>query len=462
MRELKDILGNENLVAFLLKAKINFEFFAKNVLNLDVEPFHLEWVEMVEENNRVALLAPTGFGKTTMLGIAYPLWKAFFTEYKQFLIISKSIRQSTRILELIKASIEDNELLLNLKPKDASLSWSKQEVITSTRCKIMCRPYSVNVKGEHVNYILCDEAASYANQDIFFDYVVTRAAAKDGKVVAISTPESPIDLMSTLSKTSGYLFRKYTAINKDGSLLYPSRFTHEKLEQLKKELGENYYQKNYMCNPKAEAENAIFTTKKIMEGFDYQRGFSSSSDGQVIMGCDFAVAKGPKADFDAYVILDKFDNKFIIKYIETHKGFPFDAKARRIKELAEMYHPMRILVDESGIGTAMISDLRALALPIVPQSFHSRARNDLLNTLKNVIDGGKLIIPRNHEDQLAIRHTNKLFEQLMGFKEEKSQTTGIRQYLSSAPHDDIAMALAMAVKGGVQQRSSCLGGASQS
>lgn len=462
MRTLKDILGNEDLVTFLTKAKINFQFFAERVLNLEIEPFHLEWVELVEKNDRVAILAPTGFGKTTILGIAYPLWKSFFSHHMQFLIVSKTMSQSGRILELIKNSIEDNELLVNLRPKDASLSWSKQVIVTSTQCKIMCRPYSVNIKGEHVNYILCDEASSYMNQSIFFDYVVTRAAAKNGKVVAISTPENPVDLMATLARTPGYLFKKYIAIDSDGNLLYPKRFNKEKLEKLKKELGESYYQKNYLCNSKTEAENAIFSLKKIMEGFDYERTFSSASEGQVLMACDFAVAKGPKADFDAYVIIERLDNKFIIKYIEIHRGFPFDAKARRIKELSDIYKPMRIIVDESGIGTAMVSDLRGLGLPIVPQSFHSKARNDLINTLKNVIDGGKLIIPRSTDDMLAMRYTDKLIEQLMGFKEQKSQATGNKQYLSVAPHDDIVMAIAMAVKGAVQQRTSCVSGVSAS
>ena len=93
-----------------------------------------EWFQLVQNNNRVSILAPSGFAKSTVLGIAYPLWLALNCRNKQIMIVSKTLPQSIRILEIIRTIIEDNELLLGLKPKDASVTWSKQAIRTTTGC----------------------------------------------------------------------------------------------------------------------------------------------------------------------------------------------------------------------------------------------------------------------------------------------------------------------------------------
>jgi len=456
MKSIQDILGNYNIVDFLLRCRIDFKFFCEKVLGLSIKPFHLEWFNLVQDNNRVSILAPTGFGKTTILGVAYPLWVCLNYRNKQILIVSKSLPQSTRVLDLIRKEIEENELLNDLKPKNANSTWSKQIITTTTNCKILCRPYSINIKGEHVDYIIMDEAASYEKPEIFFDYIIPRCVAKNGKIILISTPESPTDLMGIIrARGANYVNKSYPAI-KNKKSIWPERFPLKKLWKLKKELGEEFFEKNYMCNPKAEHEKGIFSKKAILDCFDYDRTFSTEIEGKCFIGCDFAISRGPTADFDAYVVLDKVDNFYIIKHIEIHKGYLTPSKIRRIIQLKELYNPVRIVIDESNLGSTILDELRAKALPIKPQGFHPKERRELLNTLRNIIDSKKLVIPRSRDDLNAIKLTDELFDQLVGFKEVTNKVTGSKNYVSTAEHDDIVMALAMALKEAVQQKSTSI------
>jgi len=120
--------------------------------------------------------------------------------------------------------------------------------------------------------------------------------------------------------------------------------------------------------------------------------------------------------------------------------------------------PTKIIADESNMGTMVMNDLRSLGISVIGQNFHSAARNLLITSLSNVIEGNGLVIPRKRTDLKAIELTDKLTEQLLGFKRQKSDKTGRELLASRAAHDDIAMSVAMAVQEAAKMKKlSCLG-----
>ena len=466
---MKDMMGDLTMTEFLYKCKNDFKFWANVVLQELYKPeyggikdFHLEWFSFVEETNRVVILAPSGFSKSTLFNVAYPLWIAFTQRNKQIMIISKTLPQAIRQLEILRATIDNNELLQELRPKNAETSWSKTALGTTTGCRIFVRPYSINVKGERTDYSILDEAASYDRPEIYLDYIVPRLNPK-GKIILISTPESPVDLMARLDKPGlGYIHRTYPAIvmvNGERKAIWPERFSLEKLDKLKLELGENYFEKNFMCNPKAEEENAIYTYAMIEDCFDDTRKFTFATEGgSIYLGIDLAISSGPRADYDCYVVTELVNGKVILKHGEVHKGWSIKAKVDRIAELAKTYGDklVRIIVDQSNIGHAVIEELRDMGLPVKAQDFHPTNRNILLMNLKKVIEQKTLIIPFSQDDANTQVFTRRLALELVKFKEVTTDKTGQRltqaKYVSAGTHDDTVMALAMACIGASSQR----------
>jgi hypothetical protein len=460
----KELMGDMTMPEFLYECKNNFKFWCNVVLQDlfqaeygGIQDFQLEWFESIERKNRVVILAPSGFAKSTVLAIAYPLWIAFTKRNKQIMIISKTLPQSLRLLEITRVVIDNNELLSELKPKNADKSWSKQALRTTTNCRIFVRPYSINVKGERVDYSILDEAASYDRPEIYLDYIVPRLNPK-GKIVLISTPESPVDLMARLNKPGlDYIHKTYPAIimvNGKRKAIWPTRFPLEKLDKLKLELGENYYEKNFMCNPKAEEENAIFTYKMIEDCFDKDRKMTFATEGgNIYIGVDLAISSGPRADYDCFIVVENVGGHTVLRHGEVHKGWSIKSKINRIKELAKVYGDklVSIIVDQSNIGFAVIEDLRDEALPVKAQDFHPTNRNKLLMNLKKVLDEKKLVIPFNQNDALTQTFTQRLALELIKFKEVTTDKTGQRltasKYISTGSHDDTVMALAMACAG---------------
>jgi len=109
-------------------------------------------------------------------------------------------------------------------------------------------------------------------------------------------------------------------------------------------------------------------------------------------------------------------------------------------------------VDESNLGQGVIDEMKGRGISLRPQKFSPAERKNLLVTLKNVIDDGRLILPRNKDYPETIKMTDLLVEQLLGFREEKSEKTGHKLITSHASHDDVAISTAMAVKEAVRLR----------
>lgn len=463
MREMNDILQGMDESEFIVNCT-NFKFFAERVLGYSIQPFHEEWIDLIMHNRRIAIEAPTGFGKTAVLGEAYCLWISFTARDKEMCIVSKSLNQATKILGNIKDKIENNELLRELIPQDKPAGhWcSATTMDLSTGCKIFCRPYSENIKGIHVDYLLGDEVASYDNYHIWYRFVVTRANAKNGVVVAISTSDNIADLMQELLANPEYVGKVYRAIE-NGKSIWPERWPITKLNKIRNEIGEGPFQREYLNNPRAEAENALFPPHLLVDCFDPNEVFTMKPlAGFTVIGCDFAIASGPRADYDAYIVLNKIGNKAKIVHGETHRGFSIAAKIMRLKELYNTYSPrilgeedsgvastIRFVIDPSNVGQAVYEQLRGEGMPVEGAKFDSFSRNQMLINLRQMIEKQELIIPRG-DDPVTMTFTDKLIKELISMVEAKTKINVT--YESKAPHDDIVMALAMASKGIAVQR----------
>jgi len=456
MRTKEQILKGENERVLMTRCYFDLEVWGERVLGLTLKPFHKEWLKILKENDRIAISAPTGFGKTTIFGVLYCLWVAYFIPNSISLIISRSIRtQSANVLEEIKRTIENNEILKQLIPSDIKTSWTKEKLITSNGSKILYSSNTVNVRGIQADYLFADEIATYEDQILFFRDVATRVVSKKGKLAGVSTPLHTSDLLAQLLNKPGYFSKVYPALidsegkmDINGESIWPEKFPRKYLIREKNLIGLSNFERNYMCNAKAEADDPVFKLTSVEDCYDITRSFTTENEGgQCYIGCDFAIASGPTADFDAYIVIEYVGEKVIIRHGERHRGMPIPAKLSRLRELNHIYKPIRFVMDESNIGSGIVQQLRTEGLPIECQSFQSQARRKLLIDLKVLIDNKRLIVPRNLESPQTITFIDKLTEELIGFRDIKSKITEVKHLVSSAAHDDTVMSLAMACKG---------------
>lgn len=492
MRSKSEIIGKFNTIEFLLKCKLSFKFFAENMLGytsdgrkIKVPPFQERWVMMAETNERFVLEAPTGFAKTEIMGAMYPLWLLFRKKNLRILLVSKSLDQAKgNMLERMKIYIRENEILRDMLIPTGNredITNNKQELRTKNGHWIKVVPYTDRIRGYRADIIICDEVDSYEETNTFFEHVTSRLL-EGGKIICTSTPVGPTRLIQILKdktasgELSNYVFEKTQAlVKKDGSKAYtkaPETVTLEDLQDCVSlwedaystktilgkwaEQGKWNFMKNNMAEVLGDTDDAIFSLRYIMKAFDRSLDFTNevNKNAEYFIGCDFAISDGPKADYDCFTVVEKYKGRYYVRHVEVYKGKDIPFKVSRIVSLFNKYNETdygcTLVVDTSNFGIEVHRQIMANGVPVISRNFHSAARKQLLTSLSQIFKSGSLVIPRNPNPQIkdnidCLEYGKELKQQLVGFVRKKSEKTGAEGIDSTAPHDDIAISLALSI-----------------
>ena len=234
MRSESEILGGMDRTLFDIRCKFDFKFFCEKMLGLTglggILDFQLDWFNLAERSVNTVIEAPSSSSKTEIMGVCYPLWYLYTKNEKlEILLVSKTVQQAEgNLLDRIKDYIMDNEILKKaLVPEDSRVTWNKSGIKTINQSKLKNVPYNVNIKGYRAHLIICDEADSYEDVDIFFNHVTSRPHP-GGKIILISTPEGTTKLIGQLKELAShsdefqdYKFMKTTSFRfkKDNSFV---------------------------------------------------------------------------------------------------------------------------------------------------------------------------------------------------------------------------------------------------
>ena len=268
MRELKDILNGDEYEIFLQKGYLDPCYWIERVFDWKLKSFQRKWINLIRSGHRfINLTAFRGSGKTSLLAIAYPMWIAWYHSGKEVLVVSSAYKQALRIMGLIKEQISGNELLLELKPIDRNETWKADEIITKTKCKIYSRAFNENIAGVRTDYVIIDESAKCKPSEIFHRIIEPTVDMRKGIVVGITTPENPADLRAELELNPIYISDTIPLVVNAKSV-WPEKYPMDEVRLIRKRLGEHAFQSEYMCNPQAQAENALYPADLIAECFD--------------------------------------------------------------------------------------------------------------------------------------------------------------------------------------------------
>ena len=483
----EEILKGMDFGQFIFRARFDFKFFCERLMTYDIEtassrgwryeitPFHLEWFKTFMKYKRAVRIAPRGSGKTSILGVATPIYLSMFMRNIKFMVISQTERQAKDILLQIKNNIEHNEVLNALKPKTADASWTKTELNTSTGCRIFSLPYSNAVRGRHVNYILLDEASTYGDIQLYFDAVVP-CADNTGHIMLIGTPVSEVDLLMRLTNRREYpdynckIYRAYEM--KDGRLvsLWETKYSKDQLEFYKRNDGIIAFNRNYLCSVVEEGSSLIPMSACVKA---WKLGMNDSlllrpppvevnesapisnnvQPRRYFGGVDLAMS--PKGDYSVYLLVEKIKNMegrymFKVAYIYRQKGIDYKTQEEEIIRMCRLFKPVEVLVDKSTFGETFLQNLLLQGMPVKGFYFTPDNRNQILKNLIKMFDEERIIIPRrngmpeSHENPQTVYLTDQLTKECT---ELVADTTprGMKTFKTVGAHDDMLMALALAV-----------------
>ncbi len=266
------------------------------------------------------ILMPRGSSKTTIAGLAVPLYKLLYQEDKFTLYVSEGERHSQGQLESVRKEIVQNEIIHeifgNLKPKRSEEeAWSKEKFETTTGVAMQARGKGSAIRGiNHNNQrpttILVDDPQSkksvkseMVREDdkkwAFAELLPARArvVGARGKIIALGTWLGKHSLVAIWSRDERFTTVKLGIKDIDGEYIWPDYMdaAEEKAEKAsfaREGLTGDFYREYY--NIEVIDEELPFQAKHIIYDAEIpEKGMA------VATFADLASSEKRTADFSA-------------------------------------------------------------------------------------------------------------------------------------------------------------------
>ena len=391
-------------------------YFAREVLGYDaLGPLHLGWYEALLRHQYALLLAPRSHLKTSAVTVAYILWRLVRNPNLRVLILNEVLANAQSFLREIKEHITSNSRFRQrYGALDASAGKWTETSITLPRSKIMKEPSIVGcgvlgtVVSMHPDIIIADDLISVNNSltllqrskvSHWFRTVVLPMLEPSGQLVCIGTRYHYADLYSEILTEPGFahwakIIQAADWLDESGKrhLLFPERFSAEKLDELKETMGTAAFNCQ-MRNDPAGLEGADFKAAWLDQG----RYEQLPDKPTVFSGVDLAIGRSEGNSRFAVVTiaLDRGGTVYVINAYRDR--IPFAEQLKAVKRIHKFHHPRLITVEANGYQTVFIETLRTdpetRLLPLRPVNTqgdkHARLRG-----LAPLFESGAIRLPR--------------------------------------------------------------------
>jgi len=251
-----------------LLGQSSLKFFCIKFLGFHWPDFYQEWYDLIDQNDRVHLQCARGHGKSNLISLGYPLWRAIRGDWEGVLV-SYSEDQAKRLISDIRAMVMSNPLLEPIRPT-TNEDWSTDRVSFPNQSKLKAIGFGTSARGLHPDDIIVDDplkdtgGMTPEDQERAYFGVICGMAMKHTRITVVGTPVAYDDLLTKLEDpTRGYVVKKYPAFRTDGAVLFPELWDKDSLEKKRREMGSLHFAREYLLeriDPETQPFKAQYET----------------------------------------------------------------------------------------------------------------------------------------------------------------------------------------------------------
>lgn len=305
-------------------------------------------------------LIPTHNSKSSMVTLAYPLWLIFQNPHLNILIVSNEASLAEtfgiKLREYIKKyGAYFGVHLSESKHSSTHLMFEDKKGLAGS---IKLVGANGSITGRDADYIIIDDPYK-GFEDItptllqkridWFDTIIEQRIESHTKLAILHTRWHSNDLQGYFKKnrSEDYHFISFPAIKENGEQLWPEKYTIEKLEKKRENIGERLFQSIFQQKPIDDSSNFFDLNK-----FHWHAPPEELTTIQMCRGWDVASSDPGKNDFTAGVPMYLLnDNKSILITDFVHGQFGKDT-SQEIKNQIILDGHDNISIIETGVAAA--------------------------------------------------------------------------------------------------------------
>ena len=433
----------------------NITYFITSVLpEFQLGWHHLEWGDLVHRHNKLCIEAARDHGKSYYFSNAYAAWQLYRYSKPKKMIYSKrpsksnsnrgylfsfSLQQSVDLMEILKGTIEGNDILRERLFPDSrnSGAWASTNIVCKNGARLTCKGFGSSVRGAHPYWIVVDDGLkdnviySQLQRQKSIDYfhsVIMNMLVPGGQIIVVGTPFHASDLYGDLKSKSkaatgsdnGWFVIEYPAIFPDGRILWPQRWSFRDLLDKKNTQGNIIFSRENLCRP-IVSDSSIFPLSILKRGLVRMENYTlvSSRDdfpirfSKVVTGCDFSISANVGADYFCFSTfgIDE-DNGMWLLNMKLGKGKTYDEQLQILKGINVRFRP-DVMVFESNVFQQIFTEgATKYGMPVVPHNTGAE-KNDLSKgwmQISVLFERGLMHIP--YGDKYSQDIKDIIFEQL--------------------------------------------------
>ena len=387
----------------------NLTYFITSVMpDFQLSWHHLEWGDLVHRYNKLCINAARDHGKSYYFSNAYCAWKLYsYAKPKSSVfsarptksnsnrgyLFSFSLQQSVDLMEILKGTIESNDILKDRLYPDSrnSGAWASTNIVCRNGARLTCKGFGSSVRGAHPYWIVVDDglkdnviySALQRQKSIdYFHAVIMNMLVPGGQIIVVGTPFHDSDLYGDLRSKSifathnkkGWFVIEYPAIFPDGRILWPQRWSFFDLMDKKATQGNIIFSRENLCRPITN-EASIFPLKVLerslvrMENYTLVRNRDDFpiKFNKVVTGCDFAISANVGSDYTVFTtwgVDDETGERWLLNFYRD-KGKTFHEQMQILKGINARFRPDSMVMEQNTFQQIFVQESDKQGLPVI-------------------------------------------------------------------------------------------------
>lgn len=368
-------------------------------------------------------------------------------------LFSFSLQQSVDLLEILKGTIEENEILKErLFPQSTANNWSATNIVCRNGARLTGKGFGSSVRGAHPYWIIVDDglkdnviySSLQRNKSTdYFHSVIMNMLVPGGQIIVVGTPFHAEDLYGDLKTKNGWFVIEYPAIFPDGRILWPQRWSFKDLMDKKETQGSIIFSRENLCRPITN-ESSIFPmeilTRSLLRMENYtlvdSREEFPIKFSKVVVGCDFAISANVGADYAVFSVwgIDELTDERWLLHLYREKGVKFFEQMNVLRRINSRFRPDLIVMENNTFQQIFVETADTEGMPVIGHTT-GIDKYDLKTGwphLSTLFERGKIHIPIGNVYSQQVK--DLIFQDLgsVAFTEKGLESVGSHDDISSS------------------------------